>query len=267
LCLCAVVWYISNRYNNKATREKKIIMTNLERKEKKMPVYFISHGGPPIMEQYNDKTYLYWQDFHKELEIEPKAILIISAHWETKGKLEITAADQQELIYDFYGFPSSYYTVKYPAKGDKVLVSRVIDLLTNASITVSGNTNRGLDHGSWIPLKIMYPEAKIPILQLSLNANLSPEYHLAVGHALAPLRDEGVLIIGSGGMTHNFRDFGTSDQYGTEFVNWVINTHELKGPQRETTLSSFFKASIRKKSTPKRGTFYSNFCSFRCCWT
>ncbi len=159
----------------------------------------------------------------------PKAILIASAHWETAVP-EVTATAQPETIHDFYGFPKPLYEIQYPAKGDPALAARALALLRNFKATA--DPLRGLDHGAWSPLLYMYPKADIPVVQLSVQTELGTRHHLAVGHALAPLSQEGVLIVGSGHMTHNLRDRGNGGTapYALAFQAWVkqrIDQHAL----------------------------------------
>lgn len=135
----------------------------------------------------------------------PKAILLVSAHWEESDAVHITSRDSYDkLMYDYYGFPAEAYKIEYKAPGNSQLASQVKELLTGKGITSVLDNKRDWDHGVFVPLKVMYPEADIPIVQISLLASLNPRSHIEIGKALAPLRDEGVLIVGSGFMTHNF---------------------------------------------------------------
>lgn len=165
----------------------------------RMPALFIGHGSP--MNAIEDNEYSRtWAALGRELP-QPKAIVCISAHWETLG-VAVTASDQPEIIHDFYGFPQVLFDVRYPAPGQPELAQHIAQLL--GSITpVQLDTHRGLDHGAWSVLRPMFPQAHIPVLQLSLDRRLTPAGHYALGQALAPLRDEGVLFIGSGNIVHN----------------------------------------------------------------
>jgi aromatic ring-opening dioxygenase catalytic subunit (LigB family) len=136
----------------------------------------------------------------------PKALLVISAHWEEASPTVMTAA-RPALLYDYYGFPPESYQLTWPAPGSPELAARVRTLLAAAGFESREDGTRGFDHGTFIPLKLSYPKAEIPTLQLSLKAGLDPEQHLALGRALAPLRDEGVFILGSGMSFHNLRAF------------------------------------------------------------
>jgi 4,5-DOPA dioxygenase extradiol len=160
----------------------------------------------------------------------PRAILMASAHWETNIPM-VTGTTAPETIHDFGGFPAELYRIHYPAPGDPALAEQVQALLRKADICTGIEANRGLDHGAWSPLLHMYPEADVPVLQLSLQSDRGARHHLALGRALESLRDEGVLIIGSGHMTHNLRDFFTLGRqnggqtgvasYAREFRDWV----------------------------------------------
>lgn len=152
----------------------------------------------------------------------PEAILVISAHWESAAP-RITGGEHLDTIHDFYGFPEPLYELRYPASGDHALAKEVARLLgPRAGVDLV----RGLDHGAWVPLLLIYPQHDIPVLQLSLQTLLGPEYHLKIGKALKPLRERGVLILGSGGATHNLREyFHASDDHKPyeDFADWLHN--------------------------------------------
>ncbi len=165
-----------------------------------LPVLFIAHGAPPLLD---DPTWVNeLHDWARALPA-PKAVLMISAHWEERP-LTLGATTAVPLVYDFYGFPERYYQVKYPSPGAPALAARVRDLLSARRIAFAEENGRGLDHGAYVPLVCMYPAANVPVLQISLPS-LDPVELFAVGQALAPLRQEGVLIVGSGFLTHNMR--------------------------------------------------------------
>jgi len=165
--------------------------------KKRMPVLFIGHGSP--MNAIEDNTYSrVWSALGETLEA-PKAILSISAHWFTRGT-KINDSTTPTMIYDMYGFPEELYQVKYPAPGSPELAQRTRELLGDS---VACDNSWGIDHGSWSVLHRMFPKANIPIVQLSINAMLTPAEHYAIGQKLKPLRDEGVLIFGSGSVVHN----------------------------------------------------------------
>jgi 4,5-DOPA dioxygenase extradiol len=187
-----------------------------------LPTLFLSHGAPDLILSEGPA-----RDFLGSLGSRferPKAILIISAHWETAGPA-LSAVEVNETIHDFGGFPDVLYTMRYPAPGSPAVAERAAGLLRQAGLAVTIDTKRGLDHGAWVPLLLAYPAADIPAVQLSVQPHLGPTHHLALGRALAPLREDGVLIIGSGSFTHNLREFfhGHSDQepqWVTAFADW-----------------------------------------------
>ena len=165
-----------------------------------MPVVFLAHGAPPLLDDAGWVAEL--AAWGKALP-RPRAIVVVSAHWEERP-LAIGAIRPLPLIYDFYGFPERFYQLTYPAPGAPDVAQRIRELLTGANIACVDEPERGLDHGSYVPLLCMYPAADIPVLQISLPSQ-KPEELLAVGRALAPLRRDGVLLIGSGFITHNLR--------------------------------------------------------------
>lgn len=165
-----------------------------------MPVLFIGHGSP--MNALEDNAYTRaWRALGERLP-RPKAIVSVSAHWETKGVL-ITAAERPRTIHDFYGFPQALYAVDYPAPGDPGLARTIAGML--APHARADLDSWGLDHGTWSVLGSMYPKADIPVLQLSMDIRRGPQDHYGIGQALKPLRGQGVLILGSGNIVHNLR--------------------------------------------------------------
>lgn len=184
----------------------------------RLPTLFIPHGGgpcffmdpPPSMPHLWDGMAAYLRGIASHLPQKPKAILMISGHWETE-RLTLNTAPNPPLLFDYYGFPEHTYALEYPAPGAPWLADRVAALLEASGRPVERDASRGWDHGVFIPLMLIYPEADVPVLQLSLQERLDPAEHLAIGRALAPLRDEGVLIIGSGMSYHNLRRFFSPD--------------------------------------------------------
>ena len=169
-----------------------------------LPTLFISHGAPTLPLSESPAA-----AFLKGLAAtisRPKAILVASAHWETE-RPEVTAVQVNETIHDFYGFPRVLYQLTYPAPGDRALAGRVANLLHAGGLPTILNPGRGLDHGAWVPLLLAFPQHDIPVVQVSLQTQHGPAYHLRLGEALAPLRAEGVLVIGSGSWTHDLRRF------------------------------------------------------------
>lgn len=181
----------------------------------RMPVYFLSHGGGPWpwveqMRQAFANTAREFAALPGRLPARPRAILAISGHWEAPG-FTVSTATRPPMEYDYYGFPEHTYRVQYPAPGDPALAARVRELLGAAGMAAGEDPARGFDHGVFVPLALMYPEADIPVVMLSLRSSYDPAEHIRVGQALAPLRDEGVLIIGSGLTYHNMRGFGRDE--------------------------------------------------------
>jgi 4,5-DOPA dioxygenase extradiol len=174
--------------------------SSLNDQEQLMPVLFIGHGSP--MNGIEDTEFSRrWTQMAKEIPT-PKAVLVVSAHWFTKGT-QITAMDFPKTIHDFGGFPQALFDVQYPAPGNPVLAKETAELLHSANITLDHDW--GLDHGTWTVVRHMYPEAKIPVLQLSIDYTKGPQYHYDLAKELHALRKKGVLIIGSGNMVHNLR--------------------------------------------------------------
>lgn len=168
----------------------------------RMPVVFLSHGAPDIVLQPQAATLAYWRHLGEILP-RPKAILVISAHWETTTPT-LSTAIQPPTIYDFAGFPRALYQMRYPAAGAPDLAATVASFLTNAGLTLQLDAQRGLDHGAWIPLSMMYPQADIPVTQLSIQPQQHTQWHMRLGQALQPLRDQGILLLATGSITHNF---------------------------------------------------------------
>lgn len=166
----------------------------------KMPVLFMGHGSPMNIVEKNRFTRC-WKEVADSIAV-PAAILCVSAHWFQRG-LAVSGTDQPETIYDFYGFPPELYQIKYPAPGAPQLAEKIRQLQPG---TIIIDQDRGLDHGTWSLLHFMYPEAEIPVCQLSVNASFSPQESYRAGKLLSPLREEGVLIIGSGNVVHNLAE-------------------------------------------------------------
>jgi 4,5-DOPA dioxygenase extradiol len=188
-----------------------------------LPSLFLSHGAPtlPITDT---PARAFLQQLGHTL-VRPKAILVISAHWET-ALPTVSAVDSNETIHDFGGFPRALYDLRYPAPGSPALAERVAEQLRAGGFDCNIDKRRGLDHGAWVPLLLMYPQADIPVLQLSVQPHLGPEHHLWVGRTLAPLRDEGVLIVGSGSFTHDLSEFrghnpnDAAPEWVNSFADW-----------------------------------------------
>ncbi|MBH5319505.1 dioxygenase [Paenibacillus sp. GSMTC-2017] len=189
-----------------------------------MPSYFFAHGAPSIVLEHNKYT-----DFVKNFAAstpKPKAIVLFSAHWEQTSQ-SISAVDTYETIYDFSGFQDELYQLTYPAKGERSITDHIHSLFSKHGIESVLDEQRGLDHGAWAVLKLLYPDADIPVVALSVNRYLSNEQQYQIGKALAELREQDVLIIGSGGTVHNLRRLNWqgegNDEWAESFDNWLQN--------------------------------------------
>lgn len=184
----------------------------------RMPVVFLAHGAPPLLD---DSGWLGELGAWAAAMPRPRAVLVLSAHWEARP-VAIGATRTVPLVYDFYGFPRRYYEKTYAAPGAPEVAARVRELARASGLGVADEPERGLDHGAWVPLVGMYPQADVPVLQVSLPG-LAGKQLAALGRALAPLRDEGVLIIGSGFLTHDMRSLGATSppSWATEFDAWA----------------------------------------------
>ena len=170
-----------------------------------LPTIFLSHGSPMLALQ-DTPARRFLQGLGKSL-ARPQAIVVVSAHWETRGAPAVSLASHPKTIHDFGGFPRALFEMRYPAPGAPAAAERAAALLAGAGFDVGRSSERGLDHGAWVPLSLMYPEADIPVAQLSLVRGAGPAEHERLGLALAALRHEGVLVVGSGSLTHNLYEF------------------------------------------------------------
>jgi len=189
-----------------------------------LPCLFLSHGAPTLVtdpcptRDWLRSAAAQWP--------QPRAIICVSAHWCT-AEPSVSGASQPQIIHDFHGFPDELYAMRYPAPGEPSLAVDVARQLKTAGMSCKVDGSRGLDHGAWVPLKLLYPHANIPVLQLSVQPQQSPEAHMTLGRALRPLRDEGVLILASGGATHNLADFrgqswdAPTENYVQRFDRWL----------------------------------------------
>lgn len=192
-----------------------------------MPAVFVSHGAPTLLIEGGPAV-----DFLSGLGGRlgrPKAVLCVSAHWETDDAA-VSAAERPATIHDFYGFPPALYAMHYPAPGAPALAARVQAMLAAAGLGCAVDPDRGLDHGAWVPMMALYPRADVPVAQLSVQPGRGPAHHLAVGRALAPLRAQGVLVLASGGAIHNLRALrwgaGRPDAWAVGFADWLDRSVE-----------------------------------------
>lgn len=206
--------------NMNTLKDLKKFGDTLSEAESKTPLLFIGHGSP--MNGIEDNEFsMGWQKLVQEIPL-PKAVLVVSAHWYTKGTF-ITAMENPKTIHDFGGFPQALFDVQYPAPGNPVLAKEAASLIHKTQVGLSHEW--GLDHGTWSVVRRMYPEANIPVLQLSIDYSKDPQYHYELAQELGALRKKGVLIIGSGNMVHNLRimDWGLKDS-GYDWANEMNET-------------------------------------------
>ncbi|HKE46967.1 MAG TPA: class III extradiol ring-cleavage dioxygenase [Rhodanobacteraceae bacterium] len=229
----------------------------------RLPTLFIPHGGgpcffmdpPPNDPHAWDAMAAYLRGIAAAVGAKPRAILVISAHWET-ARPTVTAAERPSLLFDYYGFPEHTYKLEYPAPGSPALAARVRELLAGAGIASDEDAARGYDHGVFVPFLLMYPDADIPVVQLSLRGDLDPAAHLAIGRALAPLRDEGVLIVGSGMSYHNLREFWSTRpdvvEAAAAFDAWLAASVETPDPNaRDAQLADWAQAPGARAAHPR----------------
>ena len=221
-------------------------------------VYFSHGGGPlPIL---GDKSHEAMVDFMNRLPSQlgkPDAVIVISAHWEERDAT-VLGARSPAMFYDYYGFPDQAYKISYPAPGSPDLAKRIVALLTQNDIPARIDSERGFDHGLFIPLKLIYPEADIPSLQLSLLRGLDPAAHIATGKALRGLLQENILVVGSGFSFHNMKAFDWKgkdmpDSANDAFQNWLIEscTGPISEPEREQRLINWEKAPSARYCHPR----------------
>ena len=226
----------------------------------RMPVLFIPHGaGPCFFMDWNPAdTWTRLAGFLKgvagTLPARPKAIVLVSGHW-LEPQFSVTGHARPPLIYDYSGFPPHTYELTYPAPGSPGLAAQVAQLLGQDSGAARVDATRGFDHGVFIPLKLMFPGADIPVIQLSLHRDLDPQAHIEAGRALASLRDEGVLIVGSGMSFHNMRGYGDPrfTPVSAEFDDWLTATVESAPAGRDALLADWTQAPHARLCHPPRG--------------
>ncbi len=231
------------------------------RKVARQPVIFVPHGGGPwpfvdlgdfIPRRDIEVMRRYFAELPHALPAAPKALLVVSAHWEESVPTVMTSP-APPILYDYGGFPPESYTIEWPAPGDPALAARVMKLLADAGIATGGDARRGFDHGTFIPFKVSWPAAEVPTIQLSLKAGLDPAEHLAIGRALAPLRDEGVLILGSGMSYHNLRRFGSpaAEHASAEFDAWLQKAATADRETRAKLLRDWQAAPSARQAHPR----------------
>lgn len=223
---------------------------------------YISHGSPTLSIDDSLPARHFLKSFTQKVSLSqrPSSILVISAHWETDSPCVNLISGPNDTIYDFYGFPTPMYQIKYPAPGAPNLARRVQELLQGSGFgKVYVDKKRGLDHGAWVPLMLMYPEADIPVCQLSVQTHKDAHHHFNMGKALAPLKEEGVLIIGSGSATHNLgalRQGPTNSvaAWAKQFDTWLKDA--LLQGRYEDVNNYLDKAPHAKQAQPHPDHFY-----------
>ena len=224
-----------------------------------MPVVFVPHGGGPwpfvemgLPKADVDRLAAYLRSVRSVPSSPPKALLVVSAHWEEPVPTVMTS-EHPPILYDYYGFPPKSYTITWPAPGAPRLAARVQELLDASGIPNGADAARGFDHGTFIPLKLTYPEADVPAIQLSLENGLDPSAHLAIGRALAPLREEGVFIIASGMTFHNLRAFRDprAAPVAETFDTWLRESMTLEAGGRNRRLEQWASAPSARAAHPR----------------
>ncbi|THX07498.1 aromatic ring-opening dioxygenase LigB subunit [Aureobasidium pullulans] len=226
------------------------------------PVYFLSHGGPNIMEDFDHPAYSKLQEIGKEItgKVKPKAVVVFSAHWQASpDKIQVNTAEITDLIYDYYGFPDHYYKVKYPNVGSKDLAGKVLGALEGAGIEAEG-VKRGLDHGVFAPFTVAFdPKTNplnVPLVQVSLFDSDDADKHYRLGEAMQGLRDEGILVIVSGMAVHNLRDMWKAMQqpapmpYSVSFDAALKQAVEQKPENRQKAMAELLQRSDARRAHP-----------------
>lgn len=226
----------------------------------RQPVVFLPHGGGPWPWMNPDAfgpgamepLRRYLAALPGKLSRPPRAILMVSAHWEEPVPTVMTSA-KPPMLFDYYGFPPETYQISWPAPGEPALAARVRELLGRAGFDSAANAERGYDHGTFVPMAVAWPKAEVPTVQLSLIAGLDPAQHVALGRALAPLRDEGVLIVASGMSYHNMRGFGSARgaQDSELFDAWLAETVQQPAAQRDARLAQWSSAPAGRACHPR----------------
>lgn len=222
------------------------------------PSLFIPHGGGPCFFMPDPAgtwtgMEAYLRSLAASLPEPPRAILVISGHWEERAFVFTGASGHPGLIFDYYGFPPETYRLTWPARGAPWLAERGVELLRDAGLPTAIDPERGFDHGVFVPLKVAFPDAEVPIVQMSLHASLDPALHLAAGEALAPLREEGVLVLGSGMSFHNLRAMGDPRvaEPSREFDRWLSSAAAAEPGERTKRLARWSEAPFARLCHPR----------------
>lgn len=222
----------------------------------RQPTFFVPHGGGPCF--FMPDPAAHWtgmsnflRTLPKRLPAPPKAILVVSAHWETTG-FQFTSGSRIPLIYDYHGFPPDTYSITYGAPGAPEIALKAASLLRASGLPVALDADRGFDHGVFIPMKVAFPDANIPIVEMSVEHSLDPDLHLAAGRALAGLRDDGLLIIGSGMSFHNLQAFGDArcTRPSEAFDRWLASVLAQPSHIRAARLARWAEAPGARLAHP-----------------
>ena len=222
----------------------------------RLPTYFISHGGGPwpwMPERQGmyRKLAASLADIPRQIGTVPQAVLVVTAHWDAR-EFAVQGSAHPPMLYDYSGFPQHTYQITYGAPGLPALAERVRTLVSAAGLAIGVDPERGFDHGTFTPLAVMYPQADVPVVQLSLRSDFDPAAHIVLGRALAPLRDEGVLIIGSGLSYHNLRAMGAVARVPSkQFDDWLATTLGAAPPTRERELLHWDAAPAARLAHPR----------------
>jgi aromatic ring-opening dioxygenase catalytic subunit (LigB family) len=223
----------------------------------KQPTFYLPHGGGPCF--FMDDPNGLWTGMQSFLQSvpsllaeRPEAILVVSGHWETQG-FALTGAARPPLLFDYYNFPPHTYQLRYDAPGDPALAAKAVGLLQTAGLSAHIDAERGLDHGVFVPLKVAFPDASVPIVEMSVDKDLDPALHLAAGKALASLRDEGVLILATGMSFHNMRGYGDPrfTAPSEQFDAWLTQTLAAEPQTRNARLLQWAQAPAARLSHPR----------------
>jgi aromatic ring-opening dioxygenase catalytic subunit (LigB family) len=227
----------------------------------RLPTFFLSHGGGPwpwlegdFRRQF-DKLEHSLEELPASLPARPKAILVVSGHWEEE-RFTVGSAERPGMLYDYGGFPRHTYEIRYAAPGSPEVANRVKELIEAAGLPAALDPDRGFDHGTFVPLAVMWPDADVPVVQLSIRRGYRPDEHIALGRALAPLREEGVLIVGSGLSFHNLRAFGPAARDPSEaFDRWLEQSLAAPPEDRARQLAHWDAAPASRVAHPQEDHF------------
>jgi len=229
----------------------------------RMPTLFIPHGGGPcFFMDWNppdtwDRHRAYLEGLADTLEEKPKAIVVISGHWD-EDVVTVQSSPAPGMLFDYYGFPPHTYELDYPAPGDPLLAGHIVELLSANHIPAKLDGKRGYDHGLFVPFLVAFPDADIPVIEVSMRSDLDPAFHMALGRALRPLRDEGVLIVGSGNTYHNLKEMlgrmrsgRSGPEKGAEFDAWLTDAVADPDPlERARKLAAWAEAPGAREAHP-----------------